>query len=705
MAILSTIRDKSLFLILIIGMALFAFVASPDQIMNFFQSDKVNFVGSVNGEQISREEFVNQVKNYKAGNNNMNDSQASKAVWNNLMQEKIYETQLKKAGIVVGEKDIWEFLINDNSIKSNPQFQNEAGLFDEERLKAFIADLQADKTENGKTRWQSWLDYERSIKQSLERDAYLNLVKSGIDVSLDEGKRNYELNNTMVSGKYVFLPFQSIPDSTVNVTDSDIQAYINEHKKDFQVEASRSLRYVKFDLVASEEDKNQIKESLMSLIDDREEYSSVAKANIKIEGLQNTTDYQTFLAENSDTPFNDNYVFKSDLSTQLADSLFSLPVNSIYGPYEDGEYIKLSKIIENTEVPSVMASHILIAYEGAMRANPDVKRTKEEAEARAEEILSRVKRSNSDFATEAKLSSDGPSATKGGDLGWFKEGQMVPAFNDWVFSHKKGDIGLVETDFGYHIIKVFDTKSDPAIKLASVTKLIAPSETTENKVFVEAESFAAELSKGADFTELSKEKSYEVKNAQKLKKQDDRIPGLAGNNANIVYWTFEDNVSVGDSKRFDIDKAYVVAQLTEKEAKGLQSVKSAKTLVKPIIIKEKKAKMLSDKMKDGDLSSIADANEVRVLTTGEISYNNPSTAVGREKAVAGAMLAMNEGDIVRGVVGNNGVYAIELLSKKVPAEMESYEPFREQLSKNLRKDNTTIFNALKEASEVEDYRY
>lgn len=704
MAILSTIRDKSLILILIIGMALFAFVASPRKIMSFFQSNKVNYVGSINGEQISREEFANQVKNYKAGKNNINDSQASKAVWNSLTQEKIYETQLKKAGIVVGEKDIWEFLINDNSIKNNPQFQNEAGLFDEESLKAFIADLQADKTENGKTRWQSWLDYERSIKQSLEKDAYLNLVKSGIDVSLDEGKRSYELNNTLVSGKYVFLPFQSIPDSIVNVSDSDIQTYINEHKKDFQVEASRSIRYVKFDLVASEEDKNEIKENLMSLLDDREEYSSVAKAKIKIEGLRNTTDYQTFIAENSDTPFNDSYVFKNDLSTQLADTLFSLPVNSIYGPYEDGEYLKLSKIIENTKVPSVKASHILIAYEGATRANPDVKRTKEEAKVRAEQILRRLKRSNNDFATEAKLSSDGPSATKGGDLGWFKEGQMVPAFNDWVFSHKKGDIGMVETDFGYHIIKIFDTKSDPAIKLASVTKAILPSETTENKVFVEAESFAAELSKGADFTELAKEKSYEVKNAQKLKKQDSRIPGLAGNNATIIYWTFEDNIKIGDSKRFDIDKAYVVAQLTEKEAKGLQTVKSAKTLVKPIIIKEKKAKMLSDKMKEGNLKDIASANEVRVLTTGEINYNNPSNAVGREKAVVGTMLAMNKGDVVRGVVGNNGVYAIELLSKKVPAEMESYEAFKEQLSKNLKKDNTTIFNALKEASEVEYYR-
>ncbi len=705
MAVLSKIRDRSLFLILIIGMALFAFVASPKDIVSFFKSDKTNYVGNINGEDISREEFSTQIKAYKDQSSNINDSQATKAVWDNLLSEKIYSSQLKKAGIVVGEKDIWEALINDNSIKNSPQFQNEAGLFDEESLKAYIADLQEDSSPDGKTRWASWIGYERSLKQNLERNAYLNLVKSGIDVSLEEGKRSYELNNLTVSGDYVFLPFFKVPDSTINVSDSDVEKYIKAHKNDFQVKASRSVQYVKFDLSPTIADKDVIKNELTDLIEDKEEYSKVIKDSLVRVGLKNTSDYTAFMAEYSDTPFVDEYVFKNKLDPKIADTLFALSSGEIYGPYEDNGYYKLSKIVESTEVPSVNASHILVAFEGAMRANPEIKRTKEEAEAKAQEILKKVNRSGVDFAAEAKVSSDGPSATKGGDLGWFKEGQMTPKFNDWVFANKKGNIGLVETEFGFHVIKVDDTKAEKGLKLATLSKIIVPSEETENAIFVEAETFAANISKGKNFTELAEEKNYSIKNAQKLKRRDYIVPGLTGNNPSIVYWTFEENSVVGNSKRFDIDKAYVVAQIIQKEEEGLQSVESATKIVKPKVIAEKKTAILTKSLEDGSLEEIATREEVRVQKTGETSFNNPGTSsLGREKAVLGTLLAMNEGDVIKGVKGSSGVYALKLTKKTIPAALESYEPYRIQLEKKLRKDNNSIYNALKDASEIEDYR-
>lgn len=686
-------------------MALFAFVASPKDIVSFFKSDKTNYVGNINGEDISREEFATQIKAFKTQRSNMNDSQASKAVWDNLMSEKIYSSQLSKAGIVVGEKDIWEALINDNSIKNSPQFQNEAGLFDEESLKAYIADLQEDTTADGKTRWENWIAYEHSLKQNLERNAYLNLVKSGIDVSLEEGKRSYEANNLTVSGNYIHLPFFTIPDSTIKVTDTDIEKYINDHKNDFQVKASRGVQYVKFDLLPTVEDKDAIKEELQILVEDREEYSKITKANVTVTGLKNTENYTAFLAEYSDTPYNDAYVFKNTLDPTIADSLFNLKAGDIYGPYEESGYFKISKVIESTEVPSVKASHILVAYEGATRANPEIKRTKEAAEAKAKSILSKVKQSGVDFAAEAKVSSDGPSATKGGDLGWFKEGQMVPKFNDWVFANNKGNIGIVETDFGFHVIKVDDTKSDAGLKLATVSKIIVPSEQTENSIFVEAETFAADMAKGKNFTELAEEKNYTIKNAQKLKRRDDVVPGLTGNNPSIVYWAFEEKSEVGNTKRFDIDKAYVVAQVTQKEEEGLQSVKSATNIVRPKVIVEKKTEILTKKLQEGTLEEIAKSEGVRVEKTGDTSYNNPgSSALGREKAVIGALLALKEGKIVRGIKGTNGVYAAELIKKTAPVALESYEPYRVQLEKKLKKDNNTIYNALKDASEIEDYR-
>lgn len=693
MAVLSKIRERSLFLILIIGMALFAFVASPKNIMSFFRSDKKNYVGNINGEEITRDEFANQIKAYKGQRSNIDDSQASKAVWDNITKKKIYASQLKEAGIVVGEKDIWEAMINDNSIKTSPQFQNEAGLFDEESLKAYIADLQEDTSESGKQRWASWIAYENNLKQSLEQNAYLNLVKSGMGVSIEEGKRDYFINNETISGNFIVLPYTSISDTLIKVSDSDIQSYINNHKKDFQVNETRDIQYVKFDLLASAEDKEAIKTNLQALIKDDGQGL----------GLQNTTEYASFIADNSDLPFDDTFVFKDKLSPKLGEALFELEVGSIYGPYEENGYYKLSKIIESKEVPEVKASHILIAYKDALRAKPEVVRTKEEAKAEANRILKKIKSGKVDFAAEAKISSDGPSSTKGGDLGWFKEGRMVPTFNDWVFSHKKDEIGLVETDFGFHVIKIDDTKSQKGLKLATISKIIVPSEKTENQVFVEAETFAANLAKGGHFTELANEKKYTIKNAQKLEKKTTSIPGLKGNNATIVYWAFKEDTEVGSSKRFDIDKAYVVAQITQKEAKGLQSVKSASSKVKPLVIKDKKAKMLAAKLKGESLTDLATKEGVRVQKTGEISLANPSV-IGRDEAVMGAFLAMKEGSILHGVKGKRGVYSLELIKKTDAIALDSYEPYRLQLEKKLRKDNNTIYKALKAASTIEDYR-
>ncbi len=265
MAVLSKIRERSLFLILIIGMALFAFVASPKDIMSFFQSNKQGLVGNINGESISQEEYTAQVKNIKAQNPNLKDSQATDQVWNAIMSDKIYSTQLEKAGIVVGENDIWEAIINEPSIKNSPQFQNDLGLFDPESLRSYIADLQENKEDDEGRQLAAWVAYENSVKQNLERSTYLNLINAGMGVTAEEGKQYYITNNTKVSGKYVMLPYTSIADSTVSVSDTDIKNYINAHKKQFQVKESRDIQYVKFTLAATDADRALIKKDLVDL--------------------------------------------------------------------------------------------------------------------------------------------------------------------------------------------------------------------------------------------------------------------------------------------------------------------------------------------------------------------------------------------------------------------------------------------------------
>ena len=184
MAILSKLRYRSLFIILIVGLALFAFVLDPSSIQQFFSSSKVNSVGQINGEDIDRDEFAQQVEAYKTqSNGRATQMQAVNAVWNSMLGEKVYESQLEKAGIVVGEKDIWGAMVALPEIQNSPLFKNEINLFDEEKLKEYIANMK-DEADAGNTQaWMNWLATEKSIKQNLERQAYSSLVTVGLGAS------------------------------------------------------------------------------------------------------------------------------------------------------------------------------------------------------------------------------------------------------------------------------------------------------------------------------------------------------------------------------------------------------------------------------------------------------------------------------------------------------------------------------------------
>ena len=297
--------------------------------------------------------------------------------------------------------------------------------------------------------------------------------------------------------------------------------------------------------------------------------------------------------------------------------------------------------------------------------------------------------------------SDDGSAQGGGDLNWFKEGQMVPAFNDWVFAHNNGDIGIVESDFGYHIIKKTDAKSDLGIKVATLAKIIEPSNITVSKGFEVAESFNAKVTDSPkDFEKIAKAAKVEVVKAENLGRNDEYINGLQGQNPGIVSWAFANQTNVGDVKRFDLDKSYVIAQVTDKQKEGTMGVKAASNRVKPILIQQKKAEMLTKKLEKGTLEAVAQAEKVSVQDFTESTFNEPAPNFGGDKAALGAALTMKEGTIVRGVVGRSGVYAVQLNTRTSPAALNSYEPIKMQMEKALRKDPNTIYMGLRDASNV-----
>lgn len=717
MAILSKIRDRSMFLILIVGLALFAFVLDPRAIQNFFSSTKINEIGQINGTNVDREEFVRQVDNYKTrSGQKVTQMQAVNAVWNNMVSEKIFETQLSKAGIVVGEKDIWDAMISLPEIQNSPIFKNDAKLFDEEKLKEYVANLKSDAENGNKEGWLNWLQTEKTIKQELERRAYTSLVTAGLEASLSEGEDAYQFANDKIDGEYVFLPYTSVPDTEIKVSKEEILKFVKENSEKYKIEPSRSIQYVKIPIIPSADDDATVKKEVGSYINDREEYSNAAKATVKVPGLKNATNYEEFLNENkSDLSLDNNIYYKNQLPVSVADSLINAAVGTVVGPYKDKGYYKLSKVVEVLQLPdSVKSSHIIIPYLGSARSTTT--KTREEAKKMADSIFAIVKNNKEKFKEIANTVNTDGTKGKGGEIGWVSKDQAFSAsfdkdFANYIFKNSKGGVKIVETTFGFHIIRIDDqTKSQKAIKLVTFGRIIEPSELTENKIFQEAETFAAKLADSKNISKLATEDNYKVVSAVNIKPLDENIIGLF-NQRQIVTWAFKDEQNVGDSKRFDIDdtgnRSYIIAEITEKIEKDGNSINSAMAAqVRDEIVKLKKEQILVEKLKGTSLEAIAKNNNIEVNKVSLVTLANPTLAgSGTEPAVVGAMSAIKLNTVSSPIAGNKGVFVVQVTKNERGAKLDNYESFSTQLTSKLHARTYQLYQVLIDNADIVDNRF
>ncbi|BDW91981.1 MULTISPECIES: peptidylprolyl isomerase [Flavobacteriaceae] len=702
MAILENIRKRTTVLILIIGLALFAFVISGVFSSDNFSGTKVgSTVAEVNGENIPIDEFRAQVETAsRRYGPTVSSTQLVNMVYDQEVRKTILNQQFEDLGIDVESDQIVEF-VRTSGYAQIPDFQDENGIFNEEVFRSAIADWKA----NDPLRYDAWLQDEASIIQAAKERMYFNLVKGGVTATLTEGKLDYDMSNDKVDLQYVRIPFTSIPDSTINVSKSDIQAYINDHKTKFQQEKARDIRFVYFEEKPSAEDDNNVKEGITALLDDSVEYSEAKDANDTIAGFRNTTAMAAFLDRYSDTKFDTIYKAKNDLPTVVADTLMAMNVGDIYGPYKDGDFYKISKVMDRKANGTVKASHILITWEGAERANPSITRTKEEAETEAKRLLAEAKKEGVLFSTLARDNSDGPSAPRGGDLGYFQEGVMADEFNDFCFGNPTGTIGLVETQFGYHVIKV-DDKQD-VIQVATLAREIEPSEETINTLFTDATKFEMAVldAEPENFGDIARESSYTVRPVNKIKEMEENLPGL-GSQRSIVQWVFNEDTSVGDIRRFNVNNGYAVVQLTKKYKKGLMAPEDASATALPAIRKERKAQQIISANQGKAMEAIASDNNVSVSTASAVTLSSPTIpGAGREPLVVGSAFALDVNQTSKLIEGNSGVFMIKVTNKTEAADVENYSTYAQNLqSSAAARVNGSVYNALKDKAEIEDKR-
>ena len=703
MAILNSIRKRGVFLIIIIALALFSFILA-DVIRNGgFSSEKsLTTVATINGETLTRDIFMKQVELTQRNlGENGTTAQAINMVWDRELRNVLQQQQYDALGLTAQKEQLEESLRM--GLASNPTFQDADGVFSSLKVQEYIANVKA----TNPTAYQQWLDYENNLKSGALQTTYYNMIKAGMRSTLSEGEQEYRYQNDKINMQYVYVPYTSIPDTDVSVTDSEIEAYIRKNAADYEQTPQVDVQFVSFSEAPSDLDIADAETAITSLLKDREVYNSNIKATEILKGLENTQDYQNFINDNSDVPFQDRYFFKSDIPEAIAEDLFATPLNGIYGPYKLGNNNNISKVIGITQMPdSVQSRHILIRYQGSFRASDAITRSKEDAKAMADSIAGVLKRNKNKFETLAKtLSDDKSNSDNGGDLGYSGPGKMTKDFNDFIFDNNTGTLGVVETEFGFHVVEVQEQKNkQKAMKFATISKEIEASEKTLNEVFANASRFEVAAQKG-DFSQIAKTQELALKPVNKIGALDATIPGV-GSNRSIVNWAFGEDVSVGDVKRFSILDGYVVVQLTRKSPKGLMSIAEASSLVMPKLRNAYKAKQIMATISGDDLDAIASSQGSTVQNATAITMAAPTIpGAGAEPEVVGAAFAKAAGETTSLIAGEKGVFKVRVTAVNNAPALENYASYANQLNSAATPAvNTKVYQALKNAAEIEDNR-
>ena len=685
MAVLNSIRKRGVFLILIIALALFSFILSDIINKGSSAASVQNVVATVNGTEILREDFMTQVDEYQRNlGPNAAASQAMNLVWDRQLKSLLYDQQVKALGLTISEEQLNDQLRM--TLANNPTFQDENGLYSDARLLEYMAAIQ-----NNARAKQQWDTFLKGVRESLGQSTYATLVTSGMEVSMADGEQLYRFENDKIDIEYLHVPYSTIEDEAVEVSESEIKAYIREHAKDFEVDPMVDLEYVIFEESASNEDIATQKDDLSALI----------------EGFNSAEDVAFYVNDNSDQNFVDQWVRKEGMAQILRDSLLSLPEGTVYGPYRDGSNFKLSKVVATMQMPdSVEARHILIPV-GLSRAD-SITRSPLEARAFADSLYGELKKNRRKFADFVSAhSSDLGSVENGGHYDYFGYNTMVAPFRDFCFEGRTGDLGVVESQFGVHIIEIEGQKEkSTAYKVATISREIEPSEATLSLVFSESAKFE-EAARNEGFTVAADQKGLTPRPVNRIGALDANIPGI-GNNRSIINWAFEENVSVGDVKRFNLNESYVVAQVTRKSTeKALMSVAEASATVTPILRKQKKAQMIRQGLSGTTLQELASSQNVTVKTASALTRATPTIAgAGTEPVVVGAAFGIGALNTTELIDGETGVFKVRVLAEQPAVALENYSSYVNQIKSGLVVNaiNTRIFNALKAIADIEDNR-
>lgn len=709
MSVLESIRKRTGLLVGLTGLALLIFIleALLGSGRSIFTSEE-RTVGEINGDKIDYLNFQNlvnqQINNIMQMNPNANIDDNMKKniienVWTQLINDKVIQPQYQKAGIGISDEELFYLMLiephqmllqqltDQKTGKIYEGFANPDGSLDTRKLQMWVNQMNPDQE-------RFWKSLEKAITDYRKAEKYSNLIKKSLYTPKFWAEIiNKETNNKM-SVTYAMKKYDAIKDNEIKYSDDDLEKYYKDHKYEFYNPiTTRVVEYVSFDVIPTEEDVKNIEKEMKEIAAKFKETSPKEDS--------------TFITDNNE---GGELIINNFTKTTLVvpdSNFFDAPVGYVFGPFTEGNYFKIYKLLAKQEVAdSARVRHILIGFND-VRNNKQ--RTKERAKAIADSLLTLIKEKKVIFDTLVKTVSDDPgSIDKGGDYGWFNETTgFVEPFKNAGLLGKKGDISVVETQFGYHIIEVLDVSKNKHIsyRVGQIYREISPSSETTNHYYSQAASFAGNYNTSETFDKGVEQLKLAKRILENIHEGDNYLPGLE-NSKEFSRWVYK--AKKGDvSPVFEFKNKFIVAKLTHIKDKGILPFDEVKDEVITKVIRDKKAEKLMEEFKSKNASDITTlANQLNISTQKQdnltfTSYN--VFGIGREDALIGTAFALPLNKLSSPKKGDNGVFVVIKTNEKL--ENTDVKMLQQQNSQMLgSRAEYEVYNALKEKANIQDFK-
>jgi peptidyl-prolyl cis-trans isomerase D len=697
MAVIGKIRSKSALLFGVIGAAMVLFILGD--LLNsgggFLRNQ--NNVGEIWGEDISYAEFDALVQQ-RIGSNSVNEQQRESIrdqVWSSLLQDRILFKEYERLGIdATAEEILFEIKNNPRNevlmqYFSNPQTGNifeqfidpaTGGLSSNAVLSYMQQLINSGQDEN-------WDPLEAALISNRKANKYNNLIKFGLNITKMEVAINHLDENRSVRFRYAIKDFASIPNEEGSYDESDLKSYYNAHKSEAEYKqevTTRAISYLSFPVTPTTDDYNAIQDELASLTT----------------AYREAEDDTTFLNEFSDVPFNFNMYGEDDLPEGVDSLIFNSDTGSVFGPYEWRNQLHISKVIEKvTTADSVQARHILITWG---EKDSSVVRNRVDS-------LFGVVKEGKDFASLAEsFSEDFGSSNKGGDLGWFGRGRMVPPFEKAAFETKKDEFVVVESQYGVHLINVTDRSTDvQKVVLGEVSREVLPSEQTFEDVFNKASEFSITNNNIESFkAAIEADESLNLEEIDFIK-EEDRTLGNFESPRTKIRWIYDSELGAV-SEVYTEASRFVIMSVTSVKNQGSLDFENVREAVEQKVLAKKKA----EKILSG-LGSFANFDEAAQELGGNVESVDGLTfsefsipGLGQENNLFGRIFAFAPGQVSKPIVGERGVLVVEVLEFTDPLQEPDFAQSKVQLRRSLsERVDFEAFTALQSAVNVVDNRY